>query len=53
MYIYNAMWHHLDTQGEYHTASLHLTHKQLETRGCVLSAAVTDALVLEHKDISN
>ena len=29
-----------------------LTHKQLETHGCELSTAATDALVLKHQAIS-
>ena len=29
-----------------------LTHKQLETHGCVLSTVATDALVLKHQAIS-
>ena len=29
-----------------------LTHKQLETYGCVLSTAATDALVLKHQATS-
>ena len=29
-----------------------LTHKQLETHGCVLSTMATDALVLKHQVIS-
>ena len=28
-----------------------LTHKDLETHGCVLSTVATDALVLEHQAI--
>ena len=29
-----------------------LTHKQLETHGCILRAVATDALVLKHQAIS-
>ena len=29
-----------------------LTHKQLETLGCILSTVATDALVLKHQAIS-
>ena len=29
-----------------------LTHKQLETHGCVISTVATDALVLKHQFIS-
>ena len=29
-----------------------LTHKQLETHGCILSTVATDALVLKHQAIS-
>ena len=32
--------------------SLELTHKQLETYGCLLSTVATDALVLKHQGIS-
>ena len=30
----------------------HLTHKQLETHGCIVSIVATDALVLKHQAIS-
>ena len=29
-----------------------LTHKQLETHGCILSTVATDTLALKHQDIS-
>ena len=29
-----------------------LTHKQLETHGCILSTVATDALVLKHQAIN-
>ena len=31
---------------------LWLTHKHLETHGCILSTVATDVLVLKHQDIS-
>ena len=31
---------------------MNLTHKQLETHGCVLSAVASDGLVLKHQGIS-
>ena len=34
------------------TAIPRLTHKQLETQGCILSPTATDALVLKHQVIS-
>ena len=31
---------------------VYLTHKHLETHGCILSTVATDALVLKHQTIS-
>ena len=35
------------------TSTVHLTHKQLEMYGCILSTVATDALVLKHQVISS
>ena len=43
-----AEWHY----NVAHMASSALTHKQLETYGCILSTVATDALVLKHQGIS-
>ena len=41
------IWHHFNA-----TADSLLTHKQLETHGCVPSTVATDALVLKQQTIS-